>query len=155
MLTLSVRNDGRPLPLTRRAQLPIARGGFRRGAIAESGSLHFRVTCLSLMSDSEDQHCIVRFFKTAERDVAGTTTRNQYFPQTCFDRPTDERVTLEDGNRLLDESKGLQCSNGITFQQKIRHALQIPQRALGVNQPRQVLAFGLIGFFPAIRLRRY
>lgn len=71
--------------------------------------LSFRETksCFSLMSYGENQYDIVIRFIAVERDIAGSTLRNDEFAQTRLGFPSNHRMAGEYCNCLINQVQRL------------------------------------------------
>lgn len=106
------------------------------------------------MTDRQDQNSVVIFIEAIESHVTGMSARDEQLTQTIFDGATDQRMTVQQIDRLLYQLNRLGCERRVDFDQEVSQPFQIGKRLFRINQPDQDLAFGLCGLFPAMRAFR-
>ena len=106
------------------------------------------------MSYGQNQNSIRTRLKAVEGDVAGTSSRYHQLMHSRLDRSPDQRMTRQQGHRLLDQTNCFRRSRRIGFDQEIGQPFQIGQRLLRIAQPCQGFAFGRTALSPATRALR-
>lgn len=106
------------------------------------------------MTEGKNQDGVLILLQAIEGHVTASSARYDQLTQSAFYTTADQRMTCEKSYRLLDQLDGLCRRGGIGLDQKIAASLQIRERASGIAQLRQGLAFGLSGLLPAIRALR-
>ena len=112
------------------------------------------ISCFALVSDCEDQNGILMAFVAVQSDMARTATRDKQFSQAVLSRSADQGVIGENVDGFRDQIYGLGGSGRVALNQEIRKAFECGERLLGIDQSRQVLAFGLSAVSPLVRARR-
>ena len=112
------------------------------------------ISCFALVSDCEDQHGILLAFVAVQSDIARTAARDKQFSQAVLSRSADQGVIGENVDGFRDQIYGLGGSGRVALNQEIREAFECGKCLLGIDQSRQVLAFGLSAVSPLARARR-
>lgn len=105
----------------------------------------------ALVADGENQDRALGLLDAIERHVSRSAPRDHQLAQIQFDRAPYIRMAPENRDRLLDESDGFNRCFGIVLGKEVGQALQVRQHPSGIDQLRQVLAFGRPDLLPAIR----
>ncbi len=80
------------------------------------------------MPDSEDEHRVVRAFKTVQRNIPGVAARDQDFAQSCASRSADQGMIRENAHGALDQRDGALRRGWIAFAQEFDQLLKLIER---------------------------
>ena len=85
------------------------------------------------MPDCQDQNGIVDRLEAVQRNIPGTTTRDDQFAQPGFHWPANQRMTLGDEHGLDDQLERRCGGTWVAVQQEITEALQVSKGLYGVD----------------------
>lgn len=99
---------------------------------------------LTLMPDSENQDSIAVSFITVERNVSGSTLRNDELSHVMFGLTANEWMPGQDRDSLIDQIKCFQLSIRTLIRKEIADPFQIGERPAGITYSRHGFLAGLL-----------
>lgn len=100
------------------------------------------VPSLTLMANGKHKNDIVRFKVAMQGEIAHFATRYHKLSQVAFDRSSDQRMTLKDGNRVLDGGDCKSRDRRIPLGKELKNSFEVTKCSFRVGYLRQGSAFG-------------
>ncbi len=82
---------------------------------------------LALVTDGQNQDCIVLHFIAVKRDIAGSALRNNKFTQTGFSLSANQRVTGQNSDGFVDQVECFQSVHS-SVDKKVADAFEVGER---------------------------
>ncbi len=98
----------------------------------------------ALMAYGENQNGITGDFIAVERDVSGSTLRDDELSHLVFGLATDQWMPGEYCDGLINEIKCLQLCLGAFVRKEVADSLQIRKGAAGITYSRHGVLIGLL-----------
>ena len=112
------------------------------------------ITCLALMTDSQNADGVKRRIEPIERKISSYSPRDNELANMRVNSPPDERMGLKNSNCA---SNILECLGGLlrrAIEQELDNSLEVCERLIRVDYSRHCTSFGRAVLRPAIRALR-
>ncbi len=100
------------------------------------------------MSNGKDQHSVMLHLVAVQSDVTGLSARDDQLSHVVFNRTPNQWMVFENLYCLRNQFSRFHGRGRLCFEEEIGESFEISERASGIDQLRQDLAFGLEATLP-------